>query len=35
MGKQVDLLLNSYDIGLLYNNLKVDMLPKQSPSETW
>jgi hypothetical protein len=28
MGKQVDLLLNSYEIGLLYNNLKVEMLPK-------
>jgi hypothetical protein len=35
MAKQVDLLLNSHDIDVFYNNLKVDMLPKQSTSETW
>jgi hypothetical protein len=35
MGKQVDLLADPCDTNVLYNNFKVDMVPKQSPSEAW
>jgi hypothetical protein len=35
MAKQVDLLVDPCDINVLYNNFEVDMLPKQSPLESW
>lgn len=35
MAKQVDLLVDPCDVYVLYNNFKVDMLPKQSPSKSW
>jgi hypothetical protein len=34
-GKQVDFIVYPCDIDVLYNNLKVDMLPRQSPSKAW
>jgi hypothetical protein len=35
IGKQVDLLVNPYDVNVFYNNIKVYMFSKQSPSEAW
>jgi hypothetical protein len=34
-GKQVDFLVYPCDIDVFYNNLEVDMLPRQSPSKAW
>ncbi len=34
-GKQVDFIVYPCDIDAFYNNLKVDMLPRQSPSKAW
>jgi hypothetical protein len=33
--KQIDLLIDPYKIDVFYNNLKDDMLPKQSSSQAW
>jgi hypothetical protein len=35
MGKQVDLLVDLYEISMIYNNLKDDILLKQSPFHAW
>jgi hypothetical protein len=35
MAKHVDLFVDPCDINVLYNNFKVDMLPKQKLSESW
>jgi hypothetical protein len=33
--KQVDFLVYPCDTNVFYNHLKVDMLPRQSPSKAW
>jgi hypothetical protein len=35
VSKQIDLFVDPYKTNVLYNNLKDDMLPKQSSSQAW
>jgi hypothetical protein len=35
IGKQIDLLVDPYEIDVLYNNIKDNMLLKQSSSQAW
>jgi hypothetical protein len=34
-GKQINLLVDPYEIDVLYNNLKDDVFPKQSSFQAW
>jgi hypothetical protein len=34
-GKRIDLLVDPYEINVIYNNIMDDMLPKQSSSQAW